>query len=86
MTLLVLKNNEKRGNQAQSPGLGSSTMGYENKCQGSKVSFKNLTAALINAAEGPGQSFCSVILQVYQVLPIVSFLHIQTKVAKPLEE
>lgn len=58
----------------------------ESKCQISKVSFKNLTAVLVNVAEGQGQPFNLEYSQVYQVLHIISLFHIQSKVAKSLED
>lgn len=57
MTNLVLKNDVKLGNMAEHPGVGSSSMERESKCQVSNVSFKNLTAAFGNTAEGQGHSF-----------------------------
>lgn len=62
MTILVLKNDVKLGNMAEHPGEGSSSMETESKCQVSNVSFKNLTAAFGNAAEGQGHSFSPGIL------------------------
>lgn len=62
MTNLVLRNDGKLGNIAKGPGGGSSSMETESKCQVSNVSFKNLTAAFANAAEGQGHSFSPGIL------------------------
>lgn len=86
MTPIMLKHNDKQETKAESPGKGNSTVERESKCQVSKVSFKNLTAAFVNAAEGQGQPYSPGIMTRASSFTCSSLLHVQTKVAKPLED